>query len=229
VETIAEYSALIANRENLYRLLGRIYKVEVDQPLLNQLKGMCFPAESGEVGLGKGYRMLEEYLRHPGWDPLTDLAVDYAKVFLGAGMISENAAAYPYESVYTSPKRLIMQDARDQVVAAYRAKGMNKAETLDFPEDHIALELEFMAYMCHETQHVLITQDWATVACCFKEQMDFLTQHLLNWVPVFCADVEKFAGTEFYKAVAQITKGYLRLECVILEDMIAETGVKVHA
>jgi anaerobic sulfite reductase subunit A len=226
METISEYSALILNRENLYRFLGRLYKVEADQTLLNQMKGMCFPAEYGEDELGEGYRMLEEYLQRLGRDPLTDLAVDYAKVFHGAG-ISGSAAAYPYESVYTSPERLIMQDARDKVVAAYRAKGLSKAEMLDFPEDHIALEFEFMAHLCHETQHVFVTQDWPAVSVCLKEQLAFLEQHLLNWVPGFCADVEKFAETEFYKAVAKVTNGYLRLERTILEDMIAETAVEV--
>jgi len=226
VEKISEYLALISNRENLYQFLGRFYKVEIDQTLLDHMEGMCFPTECGDDELAEGYRMLEEYLRNLGSDPLTDLAVDYARVFLGAGIVGDDAA-YPYESVYTSSKRLIMQDARDQVVAAYRAKGLNKAETLELPEDHIALELEFMAHLCHETQQAFVTQDWPAVSVCLKEQMEFLEQHLLNWVPAFCADIEKFAGTEFYKAVAKVTNGYLRLERSILEDMSAETGVEV--
>ncbi|HWR08053.1 molecular chaperone TorD family protein [Sporomusa sp.] len=223
MEKISEYSALISNRESLYRMLGRIYKVEADQTLLDQMEGLGYPAECVEDELGEGYRMLEEYFRSPGSDPVTELAVDYARVFLGAG-IAGDAAAYPYESIYTSPKRLIMQDARDQVMAVYRAKGLNKAETLDFPEDHIALELEFMAHLCHGTQQALVTQDWSAVSVCLKEQMDFLAQHLLNWVPAFCADIGKYAETEFYKAVAKVTHGYLCLERTLLEDMIAETA-----
>ncbi|TWH45086.1 molecular chaperone [Sporomusa sp. KB1] len=226
MEKIAEYSAIIANREKLYQFLGRLYKIEVDQTLLKQMEDMCFPAECGEDELAGGYRMLEEYLRHPGNDPLTDLAVDYARVFLGAGIVG-NEAAYPYESVYTSPKRLIMQEARDQVMAAYRAKGLTKVETQDVPEDHIALELEFMAYLCRGTQQALDTDDWAAVSVYIEEQLGFLTKHLLNWVPALCADIEKYAGTDFYKALAKVTTGYLRLERNILEDMLAETTVEV--
>jgi len=55
---------------------------------------------------------------------LNDLAVDYARIFLGVG-IAEGSAAYPYESVYTSKKRIIMQDTLDQVKAMYVAKGIN--------------------------------------------------------------------------------------------------------
>lgn len=221
MDRMAEYSALISNRENLYRFLGRIYKVEADQTLLDQMESMVYPDECGDDELDKGYRMLEEYFGSLGSDPLTDLAVDYAKVFLGAG-IATDEAAYPYESVYTSPERLIMQDARDQVLAVYQSKGLNKAETLEIPEDHIALEFEFMAYLCYKTQRALVSQDWATVSKCLKEQQDFLAQHLLNWVPAFCADVAKFADTEFYKAASKVTNGYLNLERMILEDMIAD-------
>ncbi|SDD55305.1 TorD/DmsD family molecular chaperone [Sporomusa acidovorans] len=228
MEKIVEYLAIMENRENLYRFLGRLYKIEVDQTLLDQMEGMCFPAGDGEDELAEGYRMLEVYCTHLGSDPLTDLAVDYARVFLGAG-IAGNEAAYPYESVYTSPKRLIMQDARDQVVAAYRAKGLAKLETLDFPEDHIALELEFMAHLCHETQQALVKRDWLAVSVCLKEQMGFLVQHLLNWVPAFCADTKEYAETEFYQAVAKITNGYLHLERSILEELIEGTAVEVGA
>jgi anaerobic sulfite reductase subunit A len=45
-----------------------------------------------------------------------------------------------------------MQEARDQVVALYRAKGLDKVAELELPEDHIALEFEFMAHLCQEMQ-----------------------------------------------------------------------------
>lgn len=220
----AEHAALISNRENMYRLLGRFYRVEVDQTFLNQMKSMEFPAECVEKELVEGYRMLEHYLRGAGSDPLTDLAVDYAKAFLGAG-IAKGDVAYPYESVYTSPERLVMQDARDQVVAIYRSKGLNGAQGLDVPEDHVALELEFMVHLCHEAQDAIAASDWPAVSASLKEQESFLRQHLLNWIPDFCTDVQKCAETEFYQAAAKITNGYLRMEQVLVEGLIAETLV----
>jgi putative dimethyl sulfoxide reductase chaperone len=117
-----------------------------------------------------------------------------------------------------------MQEARDQVLAAYRAKGLDKAETLDYPEDHIALELEFMEHLCKEARLALAAQNRSAVAVYMQEQKDFLAQHLLNWVPAFCADVEKCATTEFYKAIAKVTNGYLRMEQAILEDLDCRRG-----
>lgn len=226
MEILSEYKELMTNRENLYCFLGRLYKIEVDQNLLNQLNIMSFPTKSGEEKLDEGYRLLEEYLRNPGRDPLTDLAVDFARVFLGAG-IYEGTVANPYESVYTSPERLIMQDARDKVVEAYYAKGLDRVETQNIPEDHISFEFEFMAYMCQETQKALKAQDWRGISGSLMEQKDFLVNHLTNWIPAFCADIEKCASTDFYKAIAKMTEGFLHLESALLEDLISETVVKV--
>ena len=225
---LTTHALLTANRENLYRFLGRLYKIEVDQPLLDQMKSMVFPAEGGPDELVQGYRMLGDYLKSPGLDPLTDLAADYAKVFLGAG-ITEGDVAFPYESVYTSPERLIMQDARDQVLAHYRSKNLNKAETLLVPEDHIALELEFMAYLCATTQAAIKNQDIDAVVASLDEQKYFLEKHLLNWTTPFCNDVQKCAETNFYKGLSQITSGFLAMDQALLEEMIADVSISTDA
>ncbi|MGG0717239.1 molecular chaperone TorD family protein [Robertmurraya massiliosenegalensis] len=219
---LSEYNELMINRKNFYRFLGRLYETEVDYNLLNQLKIMRFPAQSGDKELDKGYKLLGEYVSHPRFDPITDLAVDFARVFLGAG-IYEGTVASPYESVYTSPERLIMQDARDEVLASYYAKGLDKLDTLNVPEDHISLEFEFMAYLCQETQNYVQTRDREGVSRSLIEQMEFLRKHLENWIPAFCEDIEKCASTNFYIAVAKITEGFLRLERGILEQLIFET------
>ena len=64
---------------------------------------------------------MKEYLRHRDSGTRQELAVDYARVFLCAGMY-EQLMAPPYESVYTSEEHLLMQDARDSAVAFYLAR-----------------------------------------------------------------------------------------------------------
>ncbi len=82
-------------------------------------------------------RFMAGYLSNV-WDgTLQELAVDYVRCFIGGGM-DAFSAAYPYESVYTSPKRLMMQEARDEVLAIYRSQGFDKAEGWKESEDHVA-------------------------------------------------------------------------------------------
>ena len=72
-----------------------------------------------------------------------DLAVDFLHTFIGVTQDREQVA-FPYESVYTSPEHLLMQDARDEVLAAYRAAKVVLVDEACEPEDHLAFELEFM-------------------------------------------------------------------------------------
>lgn len=218
---------LMSNRSYMYRLLGRIYKEEVDQEFFNQLSVLQFHTECHEDELSKGYREFMAFFQKPYLDPLTDLAVDYARVFLGAG-IFEGLVADPYESVYTSPERLIMQDARDEVVALYREFGLDKDEMFNVPEDHISLEFEFMDYLSQACQEALQCENYEHAEALRATQAHFLKTHLLNWIPQFCDDILACSQSDFYKAVAKITRGYLHLEEEMLHYLETSFIVSAH-
>ncbi len=132
---------VLRGRRATYQFLSRLFRTEVDQELYDTLVSMRFPANTGNPLVDEGYRMICGYLSQASGDVLTELAVDYVRAFIGSGN-DGFSAAYPYESVYTSPKRLMMQDARDEVLVLYRAAGLAKQESWKEGEDHIALELD---------------------------------------------------------------------------------------
>lgn len=219
----SDLMSFLASRAQLYHLLGRVYQTEVDGPLFEQMKTMSFPCECCDAELAEGYRNLQHYLELSGSDSLTALAADYARVFLGAGAGKGSSAAYPYESVYTSPKRIMMQEARDQMSAIYAARGLGQDEkTTGLPEDHLALQLEFMAVLCHEAKNALAAQNQAAFAAGLRDQMDFLDRHLLNWIPMFCADVGRHAESAFYQGIGKITNGFVRLDRATLGGLANE-------
>lgn len=193
------------SRVRLYALLSRLYRSEVDGGLLDELKALALPQAEGE--LGAGYALLKDYLDHCGENALEELAVDYATVFLAAGS-ADGSAAIPCESVYTSPKRIFMQEAWEDARRRYADKGLGKDGAVDdLHEDHLALELEFMAWLIENGSP--------------EEQADFLHSHLLNWVPAFAADIEKYARADFYKAVGRITAAFLTLEGEYLSALLS--------
>ena len=184
-------------RAQLYTLLSRLYRTEVDAPLLAGLKGLSFPAAANE-NLSEGYTILTDYLANCSENTLEDLAVDYATVFLAAGS-ADGQAAIPCESVYTSPKKIFMQDAWEDVCRIYAEHGLTKKGThSDLMEDHIALELEYMAELVKRRNP--------------QAEKSFIENHLLNWLPSFVADIEKYADHDFYKAVGRITLGFVQME-----------------
>lgn len=194
-----------SSRGRMYALLSRLYRAEVDGRLLDDLKALALPQAEGE--LADGYALLRGYLDGCGESALEELAVDYATVFLAAGS-AEGAAAIPCESVYTSSKRIFMQEAWEDVSRRYAEKGLGKDGAVDdLHEDHLALELEFMGWLVDNGS--------------IEEQADFLNAHLLNWVPAFAADIEKYARVDFYKAVGRITAAFLALEGEYLSALLS--------
>jgi TorA maturation chaperone TorD len=142
---------------------------------------------------------------------------------LGDGM-SGNAAAYPFESVHTSAERLMMQDARDEVLALYRSEGFEKADGWKDNEDHIALELAFEKVLCDAALAALEAGDRELCAAKLEAQRNFLNDHLLNWVPLLTGSMERFCRTDFYRAVSLLTYGYLHEDRGFLDDLLAPCG-----
>lgn len=191
-------------RVHLYSLLSRLYRVEADASLLEKLKGLSFPNAANKT-LAEGYAMLRAYLDNCNEEALDDLAVDYATVFLAAGS-ADGQAAIPCESIYTSPKKIFMQEAWEDVCRIYAENGLTKStQHSDLMEDHLALELEYMAVLVKRFDP--------------KAEQEFIENHLLNWLPNFVADIDKYADHDFYKAVGRITLGFLQMELELLTTL----------
>lgn len=220
----ANISAIMTSRATMYSLLARVYHSEVDERFLAELRAMRYPQNSDDTRINEVFRRVYAYLRHAPEDVLDELAVDYGLTFLGAGKLNPEAA-YPYESVYTSTHALLMQEARDEVLAIYRSQGMDKDEAWKDPEDHIALELEFMATLCRRCAQALDGADEEQARTLVATQHGFLKAHLLNWAPRFLIDVPRYAKTDFYKAFAQLTGAFLEDDLALLEDVAQSSGI----
>lgn len=191
------------NRSRFYTFLARLYEKELSPHLIQQLATLNYPTVAKHPDMTQGYQKMAHYLQTtPHQTCVDDLACDYAKVFLGAGE-TKGHAAFPYESVYTSPEKLVMQEAWTQVCQIYATAGLQlQSELTDIKEDHLAVELKFMAYLCQENDLTL--------------QTTFLNEHLLPWLTAFLADVKTYSQTEFYQGVAQLTAGFLAYDQEIL-------------
>lgn len=221
--TFEELAALCRKRANTYAFIARLYRIEVDQVLLDELKSMRWPAKTGNTKVDEGYRMMAKYLSNLWDNSLTDLAVDYVRVFIGHGL-DAFSASYPYESVYTSEKRLLMQEARDEVLAIYRGYGLDKSDAWKEGEDHIALELEFMQVLANRTAEALEKNDEDEAFTLLTAQRNFLEDHLVSWVPLLTLDMRKFAKTDLYRGLAVLTDGFLETDEEFLNDILSEEG-----
>jgi TorA maturation chaperone TorD len=219
---LLELTEVLRQRSATYTLLSRLYRQEIDQELLDEMHGMLYPAETDDNDLDTGYLFIATCLSNLWSGSLDDLRIDFARCFLGHG-VDGYSAAYPYESVYTSEKRLMMQNARDEVLAIYRAYGIQKTPDWKEGEDSLSLELQFERIMCDKTIEALSAGDSKKAHGLLLAQFGFLKDHLVSWVPMLIRDMKKFAATKMYLGLAYLTEGFLRTDYHFLEDLLSDS------
>ena len=132
---------------------------------------------------------------------------EFNVLFLGPGKLS----APPWESVYLSPDRLVMQAPAQEVLREYVDAGLGYDGMIGCPPDHVAKELGFMAALIGSAAD---GNDHGEAAR--ERQQDFLRRHLLQWLPRFCGDLELADTARFYRIVARLLRSFLNAEECLL-------------
>lgn len=132
-------------------------------------------------------------------EELEELLWDYTRLFIGPYKLP----CPPWESVYTSPKRLMMQDSAGQVRELYNEAGL-EINTADVMPDHIGVELNFLAVLLQRTHSGPGGKEEQV-----KRTEKILNEHLLKWAPNFTHDMENAAETPFFRALARATRQVL--------------------
>ncbi len=213
-----ELAALMDSRANVYKVLSRSFMEEMDQQFAVDLAD-DFRFESSDADLMRALDAAKESLRGVDDDLLEQLAVTFDRVFFGMGPITARHA-FPYESVYTSEKGIMMQEAYTQVVRAYREQHLAKDAGFTEPEDHIAVELAFMATLSERTATFLREGLEEAAEETVSQQLAFARGHLLNWIDVFCADLAKAAEGTFYEHLADFTRMFVQQDAALLAEIV---------
>lgn len=203
-------------RLHIYNLLRQLYLSPPSEEILSALQKIEVGEEVclAESDVTKGLRMLKEV----GADKLEELSLEFAGLFIGPGKIP----IPPYESFYTSEKRLLMQEATIAVRKKYLKAGLVMKNLYSSPEDHIASEFEFMYFLCQKEAEARGKSNGEQALEWLEMQQEFLKEHLSAWIPAFCKDLEQAAESDFYKGVAKVTKAYLSLEQETIGELLAQ-------
>jgi anaerobic sulfite reductase subunit A len=215
------------NRKAIYVFLTTIYGKELTKQFILDLgtkkdffQGLAEDPETEGTELAEGFKAVADFASNVKKEDLDrihlELAAEYAGLFLGVWQ----KPPHPSESAYMSADHLIMQKSRDDVMMLYRTMGFEKVKEFTEPEDHIALELQFMANLCEKTSQAIEASDQAEAIKYLEVQREFLTEHLMKWVPLLVADILKEGRREFYKAVAKVTKGFMEMDKEMVLELV---------
>ncbi len=210
-------------RAGFARFLASLFLYELTEEQVEQLAHLSFENDGSKVA--QGYAQMVEYLRHRNRATKQELAVDYAHTFLGAG-VYDHVLAPPYESVFTSKDRLLMQESRDGALAYYRSEGLDLPRDNSTPEDHLGFELQFVATLIERADEALRAGDAQRFRELVVKQRSFLKFHQENWLPEFCDAIDEFCQTDFYRGVANLVRGYMEIERSVLDEIASELGIE---
>lgn len=196
----------------LFGLLGKLFYENPEQSMLQQLvdeeifSDVPFAGTQEEVvqGLALLQTWAQEFSEAPEARTL-DVKADYTRLFVGTSTLPLS----PWESVYYSEERLLFQESTMDVRRWYQRFGLEPINLRKEPDDHIGLELAFMAHLAQRGLMALENGDELALNDALDAQRGFARRHLLVWVPLWCAQMIEYARTPYYKGLAQVLRGAL--------------------
>lgn len=118
-----------------------------------------------------------------------------------------------------------MQDARDGAVTYYRRAGLDLPADNTTPEDHLGFELQFVGALAERANTALDEGDEEAFSEAMALARSFFVHHQQNWLSSLCDAVDKFAETDFYRGLAQMTRGYVESEAAFFEEIAHELSL----
>lgn len=201
-----------------YRFLSQAIFKELNDEAIEQLAAAEWPRETGNEHLDLGYAYIRRYFKFSNNDRRSQLACEYARVFLAAGIYgAKNWAAVPYESVFTTEEHAMMGESRADVLVVFSRDGFKVDPGLHEPEDHLSFELEYLSHMSAAAAELLAQGRIGELRINVKRQATFINKHLLNWLPALLEKSKEYAKTSFYLGMLNVMIGSLELSREMLK------------
>ena len=184
-------------------------------PVMEEAYRVCVPADRTEK-----WQELARYSQAFDADRASFLDVlrdEYTRLFLGPGKL----IAPPWESSYSGGSRQLFQESTLEARKMYVENGVLPSEYRKVADDHIALELGFLAVLGERLlEEVGYGSEKGDLAC-LSTSAAFLTEHLLSWIPSYARDMAKAQGSGFYQAVINSLLSFAQSDQAFLESLMA--------
>jgi TorA maturation chaperone TorD len=128
------------------------------------------------------------------------MCYEFNRLFVGPAP----PVAPPYESVYLSPNRLVMQEQTVAVRRMYQSENLMATDQGTIPDDFIATELEFAAYLLYRSSQAYSEGDAWQGDQNLSSYNSFRQEHLRSWLQLFAASVSQNARHPVFPLIMQV-------------------------
>ncbi len=136
-------------------------------------------------------------------------------------------AAPPYESVYMDPEGQTRGLIAVRLEGEYAQAGLVLSPSLMDLPDHIAVEFEFMSFLCGQEALAGETKAREDSIPARERQRAFLGHHLGRWFPQFARRVREASPESPYDVVVEAAHAFLYHDLELLQ-LRHKGGIKAH-
>jgi len=185
-------------------LLRQIFSKEPGRELLEGI-GQIDSIEDGEI---QGLQRMRDSVRRNN-DRIVEwadqLSLEFARLFIGP----VHPPAVPYASFYLSETRSLMTEETLDVRKRYLEAGLALKDLYRIPDDHIAMELEFLYYLTQEAIQSMEEGRDEEASKFLTMRNDFLKEHMALWLPGFVEKIIQSSNEDFYKGAAILLREFV--------------------
>lgn len=146
------------------------------------------------------------------------IQIEFTRLFIGPGQ----PVAPPWESVYRTPEKLLFGWPTLHVREAYQREGFEIKGKYQIPEDHMGLELMFLASASDALAKAIRNENKTIIALAVERQTDFISSHPLLWIEDFFNDVNSSDSIGFYSGLIELIWGVLLWDLELLQEMLLD-------
>lgn len=216
---------ILAARELAYGVFWRLFSDEPDAALLKAMQSEEFETAmlviSGDALLDEGgLRGAVADIARKSKSGLDDflegLRSEYTRDFVGPGKLP----AYPWESMNIEGDKSLFQDCTIEVRREYVAHDLRPINYGSVADDHIALELNFLFRLTERCIQLIDDGNRKQARSLLEDERAFVSQHLLNWVPIYVRDFKMKRGGSFYATWLGFLPEMLKEDHRLLDEII---------
>jgi len=207
---------ILSDRVGIYSLLRTLYSYPLSKTSLDYVSNLKADKNSSFYN---GLKKMQNSLQHQqplNNDILDRLNIEMTQLLEGPGL----PKAPPYASFYLNNKQLMGPSAVSARNFYLKWLVIPSSNGINIPNDHIALELGFMA---HLAQRITEGDEKALLA-----SQDFINQNLVPWVNRFCNTLSLATSNDFFKGLADVTKTVIQNDILWLDELLKAIEVKTN-
>jgi TorA maturation chaperone TorD len=218
--TQSDFTASAQDRSRFFWWLAEWFLSPPDQDRLATLSSAENPANAQTLdatpdAMDHAWQVLAAATPNPETVSLDALGVEFTRLL--SGVQEGNGPPPPFESVWREDR--LIGESTVQVIEAYAQAGFSDIDLDAGPQDHLSVELKFIAILALREAEAWQADDQAGAHLRLIQQNNFLNQHIAAWALRWADAIAEQTRIPLFAALAGLLKAGIEQAALELNDL----------